>query len=94
LEIEYTREEALMALLKHLDATNRNSICAMSSICIAPSYSFKICSGLQTNYHQPKSTLLLLVAAAVGDDWKQIYSHALSKDYMFLSYGDTMLLWF
>jgi S-adenosylmethionine:tRNA ribosyltransferase-isomerase len=83
-----------MALLNHLDAMNRNSICASSSICIAPGYSFKICSGLQTNYHQPKSTLLLLIAATVGEEWKRIYSHAMNHEYMFLSYGDTMLLWF
>ena len=92
--IKYSKEEALMALMNHLDGTNRNSICASSSICIAPGYSFKICSGLQTNYHQPKSTLLLLVAAAVGEEWKRIYSHAMANEYMFLSYGDTMLLWF
>ena len=92
--VKYTKEEALSALLNHLDAANRNSICATSSICIAPGYSFKICSGLQTNYHQPKSTLMLLVAAAVGENWKRIYQHALNGEYMFLSYGDTMLLWF
>lgn len=90
----YSKEEALNALLAHLDATQRDSICASSSICIAPGYSFKICSGLQTNYHQPKSTLLLLIAATVGEEWKRIYKHALEQDYMFLSYGDTMLLWF
>lgn len=90
----YLKEEALMALLNHLNATKRNSICASSSICIAPGYSFKICSGLQTNYHQPKSTLLLLIAATVGEEWKRIYSHAMYNEYMFLSYGDTMLLWF
>ena len=90
----YSKEEALMALLNHLDAMNRNSICASSSICIAPGYSFKICSVLQTNYHQPKSTLLLLIAATVGEEWKRIYSHAMNHEYMFLSYGDTMLLWF
>ena len=91
---KYSKEEALLALLRHLDQTERNSICASSSICIAPGYSFKICSGLQTNYHQPKSTLMVLVAAAVGDHWKRIYEHALKNEYMFLSYGDTMLLWF
>jgi len=90
----YSKEEALTALLNYLDSTNRDSICASSSICIAPGYSFKICSGLQTNYHQPKSTLMLLIAATVGEEWKRIYKHALEQDYMFLSYGDTMLLWF
>ena len=92
--VSYSKEEALTALLDYLDSTNRDSICATSSICIAPGYSFKICSGLQTNYHQPKSTLLLLIAATVGEEWKRIYNHALEQDYMFLSYGDTMLLWF
>jgi len=92
--VDYSKEEALTALLNHLEATNRISICASSSICIAPSYSFKICSGLQTNYHQPKSTLLLLIAATVGEEWMRIYKHALEQDYMFLSYGDTMLIWF
>jgi S-adenosylmethionine:tRNA ribosyltransferase-isomerase len=92
--VSYSKEEALNALLRHLDETDRNSICASSSICIAPGYSFKICSSLQTNYHQPKSTLLLLVAAAVGAEWKYVYAHALQANYMFLSYGDTMLLWF
>jgi len=92
--VKYTKEEALTALLNHLDTANQNSICASSSICIAPGYSFKICSGLQTNYHQPKSTLLLLVSAAVGEKWKHIYEHAMNHGYMFLSYGDTMLLWF
>jgi S-adenosylmethionine:tRNA ribosyltransferase-isomerase len=92
--VNYSKEEALMALLNYIDSSNRNSICAMSSICIAPGYTFKICSGLQTNYHQPKSTLLLLVAAAVGKDWRHIYMHALEQPYMFLSYGDTMLLLF
>lgn len=90
----YSKEEALNALLGHLDATQRESICASSSICIAPGYRFKICSGLQTNYHQPKSTLLLLIAATVGEEWKRLYAHALEREYMFLSYGDTMLIWF
>jgi len=92
--VSYSKEEALTALLRHIDSTRKESICASSSICIAPGYSFKICSGLQTNYHQPKSTLLLLVAAAVDEQWKRIYAHALNHEYMFLSYGDTMLLWF
>lgn len=90
----YTKQEALEALLKHMEANGRESVCAHSSICIAPGYNFKICSGLQTNFHQPKSTLLLLIAATVGIKWKDIYSHALENNYMFLSYGDTMLIWF
>jgi S-adenosylmethionine:tRNA ribosyltransferase-isomerase len=49
--------------------------------------------GLMTNFHQPQSTLLLLVAAFIGDDWKKVYQHALDNDYRFLSYGDSSLLW-
>ncbi|MCB0774948.1 MAG: S-adenosylmethionine:tRNA ribosyltransferase-isomerase, partial [Chitinophagaceae bacterium] len=60
---------------------------------IAPGYNFKIISGLITNFHQPGSTLLLLVAALTGDNWKKIYDHALNNGFRFLSYGDGCLLW-
>lgn len=93
-EYKYSKEQALTALLEEMNANGRDAICAHSSICITPGYSFKICSGLQTNFHQPKSTLLLLIAATIGNKWKQLYAYALEHDYMFLSYGDTMLLWF
>ena len=59
---------------------------------ILPGYRFKICDGLVTNFHQPGSTLMLLVAALVGDTWKEIYKQALENDYRFLSYGDSSLL--
>jgi S-adenosylmethionine:tRNA ribosyltransferase-isomerase len=58
-----------------------------------PGYQFKSAKALITNFHQPRSTLLLLVAAFVGADWKRIYNHALQQDYRFLSYGDSSLLW-
>lgn len=90
----YSKNDSLSALLNYMDTNGRESICAHSSICIAPGYSFRICAGLQTNFHQPKSTLLLLIAATMGNNWKNIYSHALENNYMFLSYGDTMLIWF
>lgn len=61
-------------------------------IMIAPGYSFRLCKGLITNFHQPQSTLLLLIAAFVGDTWKQLYQYALDNDYRFLSYGDSSLL--
>ena len=64
-----------------------------TQILIAPGYTFRIVKGLITNFHQPQSTLLLLVAALVGKDWKKIYTHALQNDYRFLSYGDGSLLW-
>ena len=56
-------------------------------------YEFKFVDGLITNFHQPQSTLLLLVSAFVGDDWKSIYNYAMEHDFRFLSYGDSNLLW-
>jgi S-adenosylmethionine:tRNA ribosyltransferase-isomerase len=64
-----------------------------TSLIIVPGYSFRVSKGLVTNFHQPGSTLLLLVAAFVKNDWKKIYEHALAHDYRFLSYGDSSLLW-
>ena len=63
-----------------------------TEIFIYPGYHFKICEGLVTNFHLPKSTLLLLIAAFIGEDWKKIYSEALDNDYRFLSFGDGSLL--
>jgi S-adenosylmethionine:tRNA ribosyltransferase-isomerase len=63
-----------------------------TGICITPGYSFKVIDALITNFHQPQSTLLLLIAAIVGDEWKKIYEIALDKGYRFLSYGDGSIL--
>jgi S-adenosylmethionine:tRNA ribosyltransferase-isomerase len=60
---------------------------------IAPGYQLRLVDGLITNFHQPGSTLLLLVAAITGSDWKEIYDYALNHDFRFLSYGDGSLLW-
>ena len=62
-----------------------------TSLMIAPGYHFKLCNGIVTNFHQPKSTLLLLVSALVGDSWREAYNFALSNDFRFLSYGDSCL---
>jgi S-adenosylmethionine:tRNA ribosyltransferase-isomerase len=73
----------------------RNSITHLESstrIIILPGYNFKMTDGLITNFHQPKSTLLLLISAWIGEDWKKIYSYALENDFRFLSYGDSSLL--
>jgi S-adenosylmethionine:tRNA ribosyltransferase-isomerase len=64
-----------------------------TQILIAPGYSFKIVNGLVTNFHQPQSTLLLLVAAFIGNDWRKVYDYAMDNDFRFLSYGDGGLLW-
>lgn len=87
-----SREKSLKNILHYLEKNNLNALDAHSSIIIAPGYEFKICSGLITNFHMPKSTLLLLVSALIGDKWKEIYEYALKNDYRFLSYGDSSLL--
>lgn len=89
---EVSVPEALKAVLSFLTQNNTDFLAAATQIIIAPGYSFKICSGLVTNFHQPGSTLLLLVAALVGPEWKRIYEHALQNNYRFLSYGDSSLL--
>lgn len=83
---------ALRAVKNLLDQHSIDSITGATSIYIYPGYTFKICNGLITNFHLPGSTLMLLVAAFVGDDWKKIYDEALNNHYRFLSYGDSSLL--
>jgi S-adenosylmethionine:tRNA ribosyltransferase-isomerase len=85
-------EDAMHNLLMYLNREGRNSLRARTSLLIAPGYRFRLCSGLITNFHLPKSTLLVLIAAFVGDDWKSVYEHALGFNYRFLSYGDSSLL--
>ena len=85
-------KEALQALLDYLDAQGASTLHASTRIIIAPGYTFKLVSALITNFHQPHSTLLLLLAAFVGDEWHRIYDYALANDYRFLSYGDSSLL--
>ena len=73
--------------------TGENELKCSTKLLIMQGYRFKSAKGLITNFHQPGSTLLALVAAFVGEDWKKIYEHALENDYRFLSYGDSSLLW-
>ncbi len=89
----YTKDEAFAALSDRLEREGRDSFSADTGIMIIPGYSFRVVEGLVTNFHQPKSTLLLLIAAFIGDDWKMIYDFALDNDFRFLSYGDSSLLW-
>jgi S-adenosylmethionine:tRNA ribosyltransferase-isomerase len=77
---------------QHLTRTNTEELIGETSIFIRPGYHFRVCRGLITNFHQPASTLILLVAAFIGEDWKRVYHEALEKDYRFLSYGDSSLL--
>ena len=87
-----TAEEALRAILSYLDRRGMDRLWAATQIIIAPGYQFKIVRGMVTNFHQPQSTLLLLVSAFVGGDWRTIYDYALAHDFRFLSYGDSSLL--
>lgn len=85
-------QEALQAIVDYLDATGQDTLHAATQIMIKPGYQFRIVDQLITNFHQPQSTLLLLVSAFVGGDWKTIYDYALSHDFRFLSYGDSSIL--
>jgi len=96
---EYTQEdkqlttmEALQALLDYMDAHQMDVLHSSTQIIIAPGYEYHIVRRMVTNFHQPKSTLLLLVSAFVKGDWHTIYDYALSHDFRFLSYGDSSLL--
>lgn len=89
---EISPTEALDAIIRHLDATGSRTFIATTRIIIAPGYSYRIVSGMVTNFHQPKSTLLLLVSAFTGGDWRRMYDYALAHDFRFLSYGDATLL--
>ena len=93
-EKDYTLSvyDALQAILDYLDATGQQMLHAETQIMIKPGYAFRIVDQLITNFHQPQSTLLLLVSAFVGGDWKTIYHYALSHDFRFLSYGDSSIL--
>lgn len=85
--------ESLQSLLDWMQRNKLERLVTKTQILIAPGYTFKIIKGLITNFHQPQSTLLLLVAALIGDDWKKVYAYALQNDFRFLSYGDGSLLW-
>ena len=85
-------KESFRALIDFLDKNQLEELHACTEIMIVPGYDFKVCDHLVTNFHQPESTLMLLVAAFVGENWKSIYEYALKNDFRFLSYGDSSLL--
>ncbi len=87
-----TAKEALLSLLGWMKAQQQDRLFTQSQILIAPGYVFKIAKAIVTNFHQPQSTLLLLVAAAIGPEWKKLYNYAMENDFRFLSYGDGSLL--
>ncbi|MBN2520695.1 MAG: S-adenosylmethionine:tRNA ribosyltransferase-isomerase [Bacteroidales bacterium] len=85
-------KKSLGCLIEYMDIKNLNELQAKTQLMIIPGYKFRFWEGLITNFHQPRSTLLLLVAAFIGNDWKNIYNYALNNDFRFLSYGDSCLL--
>ncbi len=89
---EISKEVALTALIVWMNKKGLSRIFNTTQLLITPGYSFKIVKAMVTNFHQPKSTLLLLVAAAIGPKWKTCYEYALENDFRFLSYGDANLL--
>ena len=88
----YSTEEALEAIVSYLDRNRLDALVAGTRIIIVPGFRFRLVERLVTNFHQPESTLILLVSAFVKGDWRCIYDYALSHDFRFLSYGDSSLL--
>ena len=87
-----TPDEAIRQILNYMDRKRLDQLITATQIMIVPGYTFRMIQGMITNFHQPQSTLLLLVAAFTGGRWKEIYDYALSHDFRFLSYGDSSLL--
>lgn len=91
--VQHSTHDALMAISSYMLAHGIERLITRTQILIAPGYKFRVITGLVTNFHQPQSTLLLLVAAVTNNNWQHIYRHALHNGYRFLSYGDGSLLW-
>jgi S-adenosylmethionine:tRNA ribosyltransferase-isomerase len=85
-------EESIESLLNFMKTRQKEILQASTRIMIVPGYEFRMINGLITNFHQPGSTLLLLVSAWTGSEWRRIYSFALENGFRFLSYGDCSLL--
>lgn len=88
-----SNQDSLTAVLSYLKENNRNYWVAETELLIMPGYKLHFCDAIVTNFHQPKSTLLVLIAALIGEDWKKVYDSALTNEYRFLSYGDSSLLY-
>lgn len=92
-EYTYSTEQSLQALVDYLDAQGLDELKFDTRIIIVPGFQFRLVDMLVTNFHQPESTLLLLISAFVGGDWRTIYDYALTHEFRFLSYGDSSLLY-
>ena len=91
-ETTVTPEQALKAVIDWLENKNHERLICKTSLLIVPGYQLKLIDALITNFHQPESTLILLVATIAGKDWRKIYDYALENQFRFLSYGDGSLL--
>ncbi len=89
---ETSKESALQAVIDYCMRFNLERFSGSTSLLIAPGYKMRVSQGIITNFHLPKSTLILLVAALIGDDWRAVYQRALEENFLFLSYGDSSLL--
>lgn len=85
--------QSISVLLQWMKEKKQEELYCRTALLIVPGYRFNIPSAIITNFHQPQSTLLLLIAAFIGEDWKKVYQYALENDFRFLSYGDSSLLW-
>lgn len=91
-EVKIPKADAFQAILNWMDRNGLSQIVGTTEIFIFPGYKFRVCDGLITNFHQPGSTLILLVAAFIGEDWRKVYNEAYESEYRFLSYGDSSFL--
>jgi S-adenosylmethionine:tRNA ribosyltransferase-isomerase len=91
---EYKTIDAFKALLDYFEKNAISTLALQTKLMIKPGYIIKSVDGIITNFHQPGSTLLMLISSGIGKRWKEVYEHALAKDYRFLSYGDSSLLYF
>lgn len=89
---DITPIQSITAIIEKMENDNENVLVGSTQIILAPGYQFRLVDALITNFHQPENTLILLIAAFVGKDWRSIYDHALNNNYRFLSYGDSSLL--
>ena len=92
LKSNISAKESLEALLRLMKENNLNTLHSSTSVIIVPGYEFRLTSGMVTNFHQPRSTLVMLISAWTGDNWKAIYRFAMRNGFRFLSYGDSSLL--
>lgn len=88
---EISAKESLQAILDSMEKENKSILIGQTQLMIVPGYQYRIVDSMITNFHQPKSTLLLLVSAMIGQDWKKVYAFALENNYRFLSFGDACM---